>query len=1202
MIELMTGRRSVGRMPRTVMIGLTALVCVTLAGCPSKSTPPVDRPNHGDGVVADLPDAAGAPVQADVRATKGNDRLPGDPDAFTRRVMALVDANDQTAARTMVRGRLIEQPGDVTALFLSAQLATQSGDDDQAIQWLDALVSPPDPSQLSTEGLSDEQWRTLRTSAMGQLAELFSRRGELTRSLPLWDRILDSPAGQRGPVRTGAQIGRIDDLWRLGRRFEAAAATRAVLSRTIDRFIERGNPPDAIAAFGRSLADRALPTDPDFGGLRRRHLVALLDVMSPPTGSVDLDAKTDPAANWNQAWRALNDRRFEAALKTLESIRDEDLDASSRIALRMQMAALATDLQRVDLRNRFATVGSGLPGSGLPGSDLPGSDLPGSGLPGYWVAAADWYLDGGSGLDDVVAQRRAKWCLAEALRLEPTWQSVHERLASLLLRMGRTAAARRIDERRLALAGPREAHRAIGPGAPDDQAATLAIVTDLRRLGQPDQALAWMAMVGSRDPETFGELSKAWNTLIADRLRSRTRLIDDLDRSSQTASDTVERQIAREVRAANFSLDPIVPIDDPSAETAQASPSMRFEDVAAKSGITFVYRAGEEVKQRLFRLYEQLGGGIIAFDYDRDGRCDLYFGQGGSDDPRAGPSAYGNELYRNLGTAGGNPTNAIDAANAIDTANAIDVANATDVADDAQPPRFDRVDASAGLNDRGYARGITYADVNGDGWPDVLVGNQIENVMYLNVGDGTFKRHKGFRDEAPRATTSVAMADVNADGWCDVLEIVYTDDDAVYQTPPVTPSGRFAIIPGPNKFRSGIDRVWFGTATGEFRPQDMVDAAAESFERQGVVATDAGSQTDVPRIGDAAYPGLGVVVDDLDGDGRLDWFVANDTRPNTFWTTAASGSQNKPDGHVGLIERAGLAGLATGSQGKSMACMGIATADIDGNGTVDLVVTNWIDEWLNYFKQISPGRFSDVAPRVGLDVAGEGYLGFGIQASDFDCDGDIDLLVANGHVDDMTHRGEAYRMPTQLLTNNGRGFVQAGPVGEALATPRLGRCLITADLNGDLRPDAIIGDAAGPAAVLLNRPIRQATTGTIEIKFVSRRSHRDAIGSRVVRINQATISPAESTAKSIVAIDGSNDVVRPGNRVATEPRFAMRYGLPTGDGYLGRNEAAVRMGGLRDTDKIAVQITWPDDTTEVRRGLRVGRRYLWVQDQPIWVH
>jgi enediyne biosynthesis protein E4 len=435
---------------------------------------------------------------------------------------------------------------------------------------------------------------------------------------------------------------------------------------------------------------------------------------------------------------------------------------------------------------------------------------------------------------------------------------------------------------------------------------------------------------------------------------------------------------------------------------------------------------------------------------------------------------------------------------------------------------------------RGYGHGVAVGDFDNDGHPDLFVTYWRSYVLYRNRGDGTFD------DITARAglggdrdwPTSAAFADLDNDGDLDLYVCHYLVWDAEHPTlcERPTKSGE-AIDPDrrydycmPNPFPARPDHL-FRNDGGRF-----VDVTAEA----GIVDPDG--------------RGLGVVAADLDEDGLIDLFVANDSTVNYLWHNLGGMK----------FEQAGvMSGVACNAQGAFQSGMGTAVGDLDGDGLPDLTVTNFYGESTTFFKNMGRGIFADQTAAIGLAAPSRYLLGFGIVLFDANNDGRIDLVQTNGHVDD--HRPNfPFDMPALLLIGGDHGRLvdvtsEAGPVWNV---PRLGRALAAGDLDNDGRLDLVSVPQNTPLVFFHNQT---ASTDGHAVSFLleGTRSNRDGVGTVVT-------------------------VTAGGRR-----RRAWRYG---GGSYQSASDSRLHFGlGQHQID--GVEVRWPSGRIDRFAHLDVDRCY-----------
>ena len=460
----------------------------------------------------------------------------------------------------------------------------------------------------------------------------------------------------------------------------------------------------------------------------------------------------------------------------------------------------------------------------------------------------------------------------------------------------------------------------------------------------------------------------------------------------------------------------------PSAERLPA-----FADLAESVGLHFRFENGASSRRQ---MPETMSGGVGLLDFDGDGWLDVYLTQAGPFPPDlAAPRTEGDRLYRNRGDG-----------------------------------TFEDATASSGLASfaRGYGHGVTVGDFDNDGRPDLFVTRWRRYALYRNRGDGSFEdatRRAGL-DGDRDWPTSAAFADLDGDGDLDLYVCHYVVWD---ETNP---------LPCWNK----DERAYCSPQYSPSRPDHLF-------------RNDAGRFVDVTAragIADNEGRGLGVVVADLDGDGALDLFVANDQSANFLF-------RNK--GGLRFEEIAHTSGVASSGDGVYQASMGIACGDLDGDGLVDLAKTNFYNESTTLYKNLGKGIFSDVTNVIGLAAPSRFLLGFGVAFLDANNDGWLDLATANGHVDDPG-KGVPREMPAQLMMGTGEGNLVdvSGRAGAPWGVPRIARGLAAGDLDNDGRSDLLIVSQNAPLAYFHNR-----TEGGhwLTLQLEGSTSNRDAVGACV---------------------------------------------------------------------------------------------------------
>ena len=483
------------------------------------------------------------------------------------------------------------------------------------------------------------------------------------------------------------------------------------------------------------------------------------------------------------------------------------------------------------------------------------------------------------------------------------------------------------------------------------------------------------------------------------------------------------------------------PPESISPGMSDAARAIHFEDSAPAAGIDFKYINSADESTPGARLFETIGGGVGVLDFDADGWPDIYLTQGCAFPPDPKQTRDLDRLFRNLGDG-----------------------------------RFAEISATAGIFENGYSQGVAAGDFDNDGFPDLYVANIGKNRLFRNLGDGTFldvTDLAGAHQTNPFEetwTTSVAIVDLNQDGLPDLFDVTYAAGEDVHER--ICNREHNPGMCAPAVFEAPLDRCFLNLGDGRFERQD--------------------AGLDLPT----GY-GLGLVVADFAGKGRLDIFVANDGSPNFYLENQVSSPGEAPR----FVDRGEYTGLAVDADGRPQACMGVACDDANGDGRLDLFVTNLYEESnALYIRQPNDQslRYKDVSRGAGIREPSWNMLGFGTQFLDGDRDGRPDLVVANGHVDDFREKGVPYEMRPQFFRNRGRIRFEEAPavsLGAYFERPCLGRGLALVDWNRDGREDFCVGHLDFPAALLTNRSDDQRRFLAIRARGITR--DRDAIGATV---------------------------------------------------------------------------------------------------------
>jgi hypothetical protein len=451
---------------------------------------------------------------------------------------------------------------------------------------------------------------------------------------------------------------------------------------------------------------------------------------------------------------------------------------------------------------------------------------------------------------------------------------------------------------------------------------------------------------------------------------------------------------------------------------------------------------------------------------------------------------------------------------------------------------FTDVTRAAGLDVELYGMGVAVGDFNNDGFPDIFITCVGQNRLFRNTGKGAFldaTKASGL-DGRMAFSTSAMWMDFDRDGLLDLFVCNYvkwTSERDVF----CSLDGKQKSYCTPEAYRGETCWLFRNRGNGTF---------------EDVTAT--------CGIFDSSSKSLGVALLDDDHDGWPDIFVANDTQPNKLYRNQRNGR---------FKDVALQAGVALSDDGKARAGMGVDAADFDNSGRTGLAVTNFDNEMIGLYRPRDQGLYQDVARRAGIGAPSLNRLGFGCVFVDLDLDGRVDLVVANGHIDETVRniRGNVgYAQPPLLFLNQGDAAFRevAGQAGSGFAQARVGRGLAAGDFDRDGDVDLLMTTNNGPAVLFRNdqktgnRSLRFRLTGTT--------SNRDAIGA-TVRIFHG------GTSQSRMVRSGSS--------------------------YLSQSELPVTFGvGKRDrVDRVV--LTWPNGRTEEFKDVAAGKAYDCVEGKGI---
>jgi hypothetical protein len=462
--------------------------------------------------------------------------------------------------------------------------------------------------------------------------------------------------------------------------------------------------------------------------------------------------------------------------------------------------------------------------------------------------------------------------------------------------------------------------------------------------------------------------------------------------------------------------------------TASQTQPPAFEQIpSSASRITWVHTAGKSPEKY---LPETSGAGCAFLDYDNDGWMDIYLVNSGPSDFYQPPKPLRNALYRNN-------------------------RNGT----------FTDVTEKAGVGGNRYGMGVAAADYDGDGFPDLYVTQYDRSILFHNNGDGTFTdvtERAGVA--APGWSSSAVWFDYDNDGRLDLFVCQFAEFD--------------------KSLGCGIDSngVHHYCIPRIFKPRP-----SWLFHNNGD-----GTFSDVSKeTGIASHPGKawGVVAADINNDGKMDLFVANDTIANFLFINRG-----------GRFEEAGLAAdIAYSADGRARSGMGVDAADFNEDDWMDLFVANIDQEIFSLYQNNHDQTFDDVAMPAGIGMATRWMSGWGLKFFDYDNDGNMDLILANGFPDDLVDEFShevTYKEPLLLFQKQGAVYknvsVQSGPI---FSQSFPARGLAIGDFNNDGAVDVLISNNDGAPLLLRNNIGKE--NNWLGLKLIGRKCNPDAVGVRV---------------------------------------------------------------------------------------------------------
>ncbi|MBM3215973.1 CRTAC1 family protein [Candidatus Poribacteria bacterium] len=529
---------------------------------------------------------------------------------------------------------------------------------------------------------------------------------------------------------------------------------------------------------------------------------------------------------------------------------------------------------------------------------------------------------------------------------------------------------------------------------------------------------------------------------------------------------------------------------------AAASPDVRFTDATVSSGIDFRHFDGRS-GERYF--IETIGSGCAWIDYDNDGWLDAYLVSAADFPTSAEPTTDlpRNRLYRNQGDG-----------------------------------TFRDVTDAAGVGDTGYGTGVCAGDYDNDGWTDLFVTNYGKTILYRNQGDGTFRDvtvAAGVAD--PRWSTAAAFGDIDNDGDLDLYVVFYCKWDLSRNT--TCEEQGVPIYCGPEAYEGDADRLFRNNGDGTF--------------------------TDITREAGVYQPGgkgLGVRFTDVDDDGDVDIYVANDGTPNFLFIN---------DGSAHFEEMAWMAGVDADENGNPQGSMGVAVGDYDRDGRLDIVVTNFQRQYNTVYHNDGSGFYRDASFTSGLGATLPN-VSWGTALFDADNDGWLDLFIANGHIQDLVDEYDAttsYAQRNSLYRNRRDATFEdiSGDAGSGIALVKVSRGTAFGDYDNDGDIDILVSNAHDTADLLRNDSERG---NYLLVSLEGRQSNWLGIGARLT---------------------------------ATVGGSSLRTEVCSGGSYISQNDVRAHFG-LGDAVQVdRLEIRWPSGIVDVLENVAANRQIRVVEGE-----
>ncbi|HLN54366.1 MAG TPA: CRTAC1 family protein [Bacteroidales bacterium] len=504
-----------------------------------------------------------------------------------------------------------------------------------------------------------------------------------------------------------------------------------------------------------------------------------------------------------------------------------------------------------------------------------------------------------------------------------------------------------------------------------------------------------------------------------------------------------------------------------------------FQEISREAGLDFVHTIGDG---ELDNIIESVGGGAALIDYDQDGFQDVFFCNGkwidGFSKGEKSATASGNRLYHNL-----------------------------------QNGTFEDVTRKSGIDGHGYGMGVSVGDFNNDDYPDIYISNYGANELYRNNGNGTFTdvTKKAGVAGSNECTAGAAWFDFDNDSFLDLYVGNYLFFDPEYKYF-YAPDG----FPGPMAYDAQKDVLYHNNGDGTF---------TDVTEKMGITDIDGRA--------------MGVGVADIDEDGFVDVYVANDHTLNYLW--------HNENGH-GFVNRGIMSGTAFSQGGEAAVSMSVDFADYSGDGLLDLFVSD--DTYCSLYRNMGNGVFSDEGTVSGISSAAAQFVGWSSSFFDYDNDGDADITKTNGALKHL------YGQESQIFQNDGTGkFTDVSlSLGQYFNQEFVGRGSFCGDYDNDGDIDLFVTNLNDRCILLRNNKGNENNWLMLDLKGTT--SNHDAVGARVRIVSGGKLQIAQKRSTT---------------------------------GYLSQGDDRLHFGLGKNETVESIEIKWPSGKTQMLENVKANQ-------------